>query len=133
MLVDLAQQVLSRTTIDLAMGFVNVIWQGDANAMSLQALEHASSPANILNVAGAEKLAVRDIAQRLGEAFDVPVEFSGSPAADALLNDGSRGHELYGHPSTSCEQMLAWIADWVGRGCPLLGKQTHFESRDGRF
>ncbi|MAG92882.1 MAG: epimerase [Planctomycetaceae bacterium] len=132
-LVDLAQQVLNRTPIDLAMGYVNVIWQGDANAMALESLEHASSPANVLNVAGPETLAVRDVVRRLGELLKTPVEFAGTPATDALLNNGSRGHELYGPPSISSERMLEWIAEWVGKGGALLGKPTHFESRDGRF
>ena len=61
------------------------------------------------------------------------VEFSGTPADDALLNNGSRGHGLYGPPSISSERMLEWIAEWVGKGGALLGKPTHFESRDGKF
>jgi hypothetical protein len=31
------------------------------------------------------------------------------------------------------EQMIAWIADWQLRGGPLLGKPTHFQTRDGKF
>ena len=34
-LVDLARKVFEGTPIDLTMGYVNVIWQGDANAMAL--------------------------------------------------------------------------------------------------
>ncbi len=132
-LVDLAQQVLDRKTIDLTMGFVNVIWQGDANAMSIRALEDTSIPATILNVAGAEKLSVKDIALQFGEAFNVGVKFAGTAANDALLNDGSRGHQLYGPPSASIEQMINWVANWVGRGFGTMGKKTHFDSRDGKF
>ena len=51
-LVDLARQVLRREPIDLTMGYVNVIWQGDANAMALRALAHAASPPLVVNVAG---------------------------------------------------------------------------------
>jgi len=29
--------------------------------------------------------------------------------------------------------MMHWIADWVMRGQPTLGKPTHFESRSGKF
>jgi hypothetical protein len=29
--------------------------------------------------------------------------------------------------------MMRWVADWVRRGGPTLGKPTHFEVRDGEF
>ncbi|HMO86945.1 MAG TPA: NAD-dependent epimerase/dehydratase family protein [Lacipirellulaceae bacterium] len=50
-LVDLARQVWNRQPVDLKMGAVNVIWQGDANALALQSLELAATPARVLNIA----------------------------------------------------------------------------------
>jgi hypothetical protein len=29
--------------------------------------------------------------------------------------------------------MIDWVADWIARGAPMLGKPTHFEERDGTF
>ncbi len=43
-LVDLAQRVWQRQAIDVSMSYVNVIWLGDANNMSLLALQHAATP-----------------------------------------------------------------------------------------
>jgi len=58
---------------------------------------------------------------------------SGIEAPNALLSNGRLGHELLGHPRVTDEQMMAWIADWQLRGGPLLGKPTHFQTRDGKF
>lgn len=132
-LVDLAEQVMAREPIDLAMGYFNAIWQGDANAMALRALDHARVPPRAINVAGADRLSVREVAQRFGRLFDKPVTFTGSEASDALLSDGRLGNELLGHPRVSTEQMIRWIADWQLRGGPTLGKPTHFQTRDGEF
>ena len=119
--------------IDLAMGHVNVIWQADANAHSIQALAKTSSPAAILNIAGQEILRVRDIATRFAELFNKEPRFTGTESPDALLNNASATHQLFGRPLTSIDQALAWTADWVLRNGPTLDKPTHFESRDGKF
>jgi hypothetical protein len=31
------------------------------------------------------------------------------------------------------EQMIEWVAGWIGMGGSTLAKPTHFEARDGRF
>src|SRR5205807_2495262 len=43
-LVDLALRVWNQEPIDLTMGYVNALWQGDANAMALRAFNHVASP-----------------------------------------------------------------------------------------
>ena len=77
-LVDLALQVARREPIDLTMGHVNVLWLGDANAMSLRALAHCASSAPAINMAGAEILRVREVCERFGDLLDVPVHFVGT-------------------------------------------------------
>jgi hypothetical protein len=132
-LVDLARRVWNGERIDVSMGYVNVIWQQEASAMSLMAFDRAASPAFVLNVAGAEILRVRDIAGRFAELMKKDVRFTGAESPDALLNDGRMGHKLFGSPQISAETMMQWIADWTMRGGASLGKPTHFEARNGKF
>jgi nucleoside-diphosphate-sugar epimerase len=132
-LVDLAQRVLAGESVDLGMGQFNAIWQADASAMALAAFGHAASPPFVLNVAGPEALSVRRVAQDFGRLLGRPVRFQGSEAADALLSNGQLGHRLFGYPRVGAGQMVHWIAGWLRRGGPTLGKPTHFEVRDGRF
>lgn len=132
-LLDLAQRVWEGREIDLGMGHVNVIWQRDANAMSIASLVDATSPPFILNVAGPEVLAVRDVAERLGDLMGKRAKLVGEEAADALLNNGRMGWERYGRPSVSAERVMEWTAQWVKRGGATLDKPTHFEARDGKF
>ncbi len=132
-LVDLATRIARGEPIDLSMGYVNVIWQGDANAMALTALAHASSPPLVVNLAGAEELSVRETCEALARAMDRPVTFVGQEADDALLSNGTLGHERLGAPRVGVQEIIAATAEWVARGGPLLGKPTHFESRDGGF
>jgi len=132
-LVDLAAQVLSRRPVDLTMGYFNAIWQGDANAMTLRSFDRAASPPWVVNVAGPERLSVREVAGQFGRLMDKPVAFRGSEAADALLSEGRLGFRLLGRPRVTAEQMIRWIADWQQRDGPTLGKPTHFQTRDGKF
>lgn len=133
LLVDIAQRVLARQPIDVTTGYVNVIWQTDAVAHSIQALETAGSPAVPINVTGHECLSVRDLAHRFGAAFQVPVQIAGTEADTAWLNNASHSHRLFGAPPTSVDQMVQWIATWLKRGGETWGKPTGFEKRDGRF
>jgi dTDP-4-dehydrorhamnose reductase len=132
-LVDLAQRVLAREPVDVTTGHMNVIWQNDAVAHSIQALRVAASPAAPINVTGPDLLSVRAIASRFGELFRLPVGFVGHEAETAWLNDASRSHRLFGPPATSVDTMMTWIAAWLQQGGQTWGKPTGFERRDGRF
>ncbi len=132
-LVDLATRIAHGEPVDLSMGYVNVIWQGDANAMALASLAHASSPPFVVNLAGADELSVRETCEALARAMGRTVTFVGQEAEDALLSNGSLGHRTLGAPRVAVKDIIAATAEWVARGGPLLGKPTHFESRDGGF
>jgi nucleoside-diphosphate-sugar epimerase len=132
-LVDLARRIHDGQTIDLSMGHVNVIWQGDANAMSLLALDHAASPASVLNIAGPEMLQIRHVSERLAARMNKPMQLTGEPASTALLNNGGLGRRLFGEPTVGMDTLIDWVAAWVSAGGASLGKPTKFEVRNGKF
>lgn len=132
-LVDTARRVAMGEPVPIAMGYVNVIWQGDANARALQSLGLATTPPAVLNITGPETISVRWLAERLGERFGRPPTFEGQEAPDALLSNAARSIELFGPPSVSLETLIDWTAAWLEGGNRLLGKPTHFEERGGHF
>jgi nucleoside-diphosphate-sugar epimerase len=132
-LLDIGQKVFERQPVDLTMGHVNVIWQGDANSIALRSFGLCQSPPAVLNVTGPEMAPVRWIARRFGERFGVEPIFEGTEADTALLSNAARCHRLFGYPSVTVEQLIEWVADWIGMGGATLAKPTHFETRDGRF
>src|SRR5690349_4798099 len=132
-LTDIALKVHRGEPVDVTMGHVNVIWQGDANRAAIEMLPFAANPPFVLNVSGRETLSVRSLAEQLGKRLGKTPNFTGTEAADALLTNTTRAHQLLGPPSTSTDTLLDWVADWVLGQRPLLGKPTHFETRTGAF
>src|SRR6185503_11845046 len=131
-LVDIATRVLAGEPVDLATGWVNVVWQGDSNRLTLSALELAQSPPAILNLSG-PKVRVREVAEGFGRLLGVAPRFTGEEAPTALLNDGSRARERFGPPRVGVEEMVRRIADWLRAGGKTWKKPTRFEVRDGKF
>lgn len=132
-LTDIAKWVYNGEPVPLDTGYVNAIWQGDANSYCFRSLELADSPAETLNVTGPEIHSVRDIAERFGERFDKTVEFSGTEQETALLNDASRAHDRFGEPKVSVDETIDLVASWLESGRPTMDKPTKFHVRSGDF
>ncbi|MBI3973344.1 MAG: NAD(P)-dependent oxidoreductase [Chloroflexi bacterium] len=133
-LVDLAQSVLQGAPIDVGMGVVNVIWQGDANAAILQSFGLCSSPPAVLNVSGPETASVSWLATRLAGLLDAPLPtLVSTPADTAILSNCSRMHGLFGYPTVPLAWLLTWTASWLRQGGRTLDKPTKFQSREGTF
>ena len=132
-LVDIALKVKNNQPVDLTMGHFNVIWQGDMNEFVLRSLEHAKSPAKVLNITGPEILSVREAAIEFGKLFGITPQFENSEAPTALLNNASHAFSLFGQPKTPVNRVIKWIAHWISEEREFLGKPTHFEVRDGKY
>lgn len=132
-LVDVAARVWNGEPVDVTMGYVNVIWQGDANDRALRCFEHASAEPFVVNVTGPEVISIRASATRFGEWFNRPAAIVGREAPTALLSNVSRASALFGPPSVPADRLERWVASWMLRGGRTLGKPTHFERFDGKF
>jgi nucleoside-diphosphate-sugar epimerase len=130
---DIADRVLAGQPVDLTTGFVNVIWQRDANAIAIRALEHCAVPPLTLNVTGRPAIAVRWAAEAFGRRLGTPPRLVGREADTALLSSAERSEQILGPPPTSVETMIERIAAWIERGGGSLDKPTHFQERSGAF
>jgi len=130
---DIATKVISGKPIDVSLGHVNFIWQGDASSQALRCLAHCDTPTSPINVSGPEILAVRDLAKQFGKLFDREPILTGKEEPTAWLTDTSQAVNLFGRPVVETEHLIKWTADWVARSMPSLGKPTKYEVRDGRY
>lgn len=130
---DIARAVCAGEPVDATMGSVNVMWQGDVNAVTLRSLRHCSSPPDVLNVTGPETVSVRWAAHELGRRLGRTPVITGEEAPTALLSNSARCMARFGYPTVPLERMLDWTARWVAAGGPSHGKPTKFEQRGGVF
>jgi nucleoside-diphosphate-sugar epimerase len=130
---DVCRKVRDGVEIDLAMGHVNVIWQGDANTVALRCLAHATAPTTPINVTSPETLSVRWLAGEFGRLFGRRPTLVGTEASTGWINNAARMATEFGAPRVPVATMVEWTADWLGRALPTLDKPTHYEVRDGRY
>jgi nucleoside-diphosphate-sugar epimerase len=132
-LLEIAKAVKSNTPIDLSMGYVNVIWQGDANQIAIRCLNHCSSPPAILNVTGSQKISIRWLANEFGNRLDQDPILINEEEPTALLSDASQMEHLFSFTKVSVSEMIDMTAEWLTLNGPMLTKPTHFQARDGKF
>ncbi|GAA4320123.1 epimerase [Compostibacter hankyongensis] len=132
-LLEIAKAVKEERAIDLSMGHVNVIWQGDANEFALRALHHCELPAGILNITGPETASVRWLAETFGKIFRKTPVFTGEEQPTALLSNAAESFRRFGYPKVPLIRMIQLTADWLEAGGATISKPTHFQEREGQF
>lgn len=132
-LLEVAKSVAEERPVDLTTGFVNVIWQGDANEIALRSLLHCDVPAKLLNVTGPETVSVKWLAEQFGLLLGKKPTFVNEPQDTALLSNASLAHKLFGYPRVTLREMIDLTVKWIGQGGRTLNKPTHFQEREGKF
>lgn len=132
-IVDVARHVFAGEPVDVQVGRVNAIWQGDANSYAFRSLALCASPAAPLVVTGPDPVSVREVAQRFAARYGRPVRLTGEEGPLALLGNPAQCLSRLGPPEISLDRLIEWTAAWVERGGRSLGKPTKFERVDGRF
>jgi nucleoside-diphosphate-sugar epimerase len=130
---DIAAKVRDGTPLDVTMGHVNVIWQGDACSQALRCLTQCTRPTTPINVSGGEILSVRALAGEFGQRLGKTPTITGREAERSWLTDTTLATTLFGPPLVDLPTMLDWVADWVAAGRPSLNKPTKFEVRSGAY
>lgn len=132
-IIDIAKNVMMGNSINLSVGYFNVIWQGDANSYALRSLALCESPPRILNVTGDGIYSVRETAEFFGRRFQRAVKYIGIESETSLLNNAAACFELLGKPEIDFSTLCEMAAVWIENGGVTLGKPTKFEVSDGRF
>ena len=115
---DVARKVRDGEPIDLTMGHVNVIWQGDANAHGaalpgpLHDADHADQRAP-----ARRRVESAGSPTGFGERFGSRREIIGTRGADrAGSTMPSARSRCSGHRAVPLGTMIDWAADWLARG-----------------
>jgi nucleoside-diphosphate-sugar epimerase len=130
---DIASTIFQHQPVDVTMGYVTCIWQGDANDLILRALDLANLPTEAYNLTGLDCLSIRELAEQMGDSLGFSPEIIGHEASTALLSNPSRICSILGKPQTALGDVLRCTASWVRQGGRSLNKATHFEVRDGGY
>ncbi len=130
---EIARSVMENKPIDVSMGHINSIWQGDANEMAIRALLYCETPAKTINITGPEIIPVRWAAHEFGKMFGKTTVLVNEEQDTALLSNAGEACRLFGYPKVQLKQMMEIQAEWLKHGGQTINKPTHYQERKGKF
>ena len=83
---------------------------------ALRSFALCQSPPAVLNLTGPETVSVRWAARRFAERFGIEPILEGTEIGHCAVEQRRALPRLFGYPTVSVEQMIEWIADWIGMG-----------------
>ena len=132
-LVDVARKVHAGEPVDLRVGHVNALWQGDASSYAFRSLALCETPPRPLVVTGPEVVSVRATAEAFARALRPRAPLHRRARPRPSRRPGSVHVPARAHPRCrSRGSSTGWPRGWSAGG-RSLGKPTHFEATDGRF
>ena len=135
-LVDIAHRIASGEPVRLDMGYVNVIWQGDANAQAIRALRarRVTAVRRQRHRPGAT-CPCATTATRARPAARQPRRRSRGTKHPTRCSATHRSRNPRSEPPTRVDRHAHPVGRRAGsaRGGTRLGKATKFEVRDGRY
>ncbi len=114
-IVDLAKMIVKGEPISLAMPYVNLISQRDANDRALRALLVADNPPRPINVNG-PAVRVRELVEKLGTYLGKAAQIVEDEAEVARIGNDDYCVQRFGPYRDSVEEMIEAAAGWVARG-----------------
>ena len=130
---DVGRKVRDGETIDLSMGHVNVIWQGDANRWRCVASRtprrrprRSMSPDRRRSRCDGSPPSSASCWARRPSSPASRRRPAGSTIRARMVKE-------FGPPSVPLQKMIEWTADWLARDMATLNKPTHYEVRDGQY
>jgi hypothetical protein len=78
-------------------------------------------------------VSVRWLAEEFGRRLGKAPVFEGVEQMEGWLVNSTEAMRLFGYPRVPLARLVDWTADWIARGLPSLGKDTHYDTRDGSF
>ena len=88
-LADVARKVWAGEPVDVTVGHVNAIWQGDANSYALRCLELCDSPARAAQRHRPDAISVREAASFFARRFGREARIVGREGGPCLLGDAA--------------------------------------------
>ena len=123
-LVDVARKVHAGEPVDLRVGHVNALWQGDASSYAFRSLSLCETPPRPLVVTGPEVVSVRAAAEAFARALRPGAPLRRRSRARPSRRPGLLRRRFSGPPEVPLARLVDWVAAWVRAGRAQPG-QAH--------